>query len=170
MLQGLRFQKPVLAPEQGSPQPPGCPGRPPTKGLETQPEQGATQAAGLNGDKAKVRGLRNWSCPSREPGLGQGPAYWLRIPSQSVLALGTQALCCPARGSTSLLPLQSHTLCSQLSTSNGWDRERAQGSGRDTASGFKDKKPGCGSWCLGLSHKALEGRAGRPESELTGDK
>lgn len=102
MLQGLRFQKPVLAPEQGSPQPPGCPGRPPTKGLETQPEQGATQAAGLNGDKAKVRGLRNWSCPSREPGLGQGPAYWLRIPSQSVLALGTQALCCPARGSTSL--------------------------------------------------------------------
>ena len=59
----------------------------------------------------------------------------------------------------------SPTHCAaRLSTSKGWDRERAQGSGRDTAAGFKDKKPGRGSWCPGLSHEALEGRAERPES------
>lgn len=79
---GLRFQKPVLAPKQGSPQPPGCPGRPPTKGLETQPEQGATQAAGLNGDKAKVRGLRNWSCsfPGARAGSGSSPLGYRFLP------------------------------------------------------------------------------------------
>lgn len=65
----------------------------------------------------------------------------------------------------------SPTHCAaRLSTSNGWDRERAQGSGRDTAAGFKDKKPSRGSWCPGLFHEALEGRAGGPESELTGEK